>query len=41
MFGSHLSLLTTIFPVFVIYPGTERPLHNCERKEGKGRGEKE
>lgn len=45
LFGSHLSLLTTIFPVFVSHPGTQRPLHAVkgkkEREEGKSKNRKE
>lgn len=41
LFNSHLFLLTTIFPVLGIHPGTQRPVLNCGRKERKGRGGKE
>lgn len=41
LFNRHLFLLTTIFPVLGIHPGTQRPVLNCGRKEGKGRGGKE
>lgn len=40
LFGSHLSLLTTIFPVFVIHPGTQRPLHTVKGKKAREEGKR-